>query len=94
MQAKGGQMPTSNINIRVDETLRSQAAEVFSSYGLSTAQAIKLFLNQVVNTQKVPISFDYNHRTPNAETLQAMAEAKSDNVITYNSLDGFIKAHE
>lgn len=87
-------MTTSNINIRVDDGLRSQATEIFSSYGLTTAQAIKLFLNQVVNTQKVPISFDYHHRTPNADTLQAMAAAKSGNVTTYDSLENFIKAHE
>ena len=52
-------MTTSNLNIRLDDTLRSQATEVLASYGLSPTQAIKLFFSQVVATKTVPLSFDY-----------------------------------
>ena len=52
-------MTTSNLNIRLDDTLRSQATEVLASYGLSPPQAIKLFFSQVVATKTVPLSFDY-----------------------------------
>lgn len=38
-------MTTSNLNIRLDDTLRSQATEVLASYGLSPTQAIKLFFS-------------------------------------------------
>ena len=52
-------MTTSNLNLRIDDTLRSQATEVLASYGLSPTQAIKLFFSQVVATKTVPLSFDY-----------------------------------
>lgn len=51
---------STNYNIRIDTDLRDRAFAVFDSYGLAPAQAIKLFLNQVADTQVIPLSFDYN----------------------------------
>ena len=52
-------MTTTNYNIRLDQELRDRAFSVFESYGLTPSQAIKLFLNQVAETNTVPLSFDY-----------------------------------
>ncbi len=70
-------MATSNFNVRLDSELRSQATQILADYGLSPTQAVKLFFNQIVHTQKVPLRFDYNAKelSPNAETQQAMEEA-------------------
>ncbi len=70
-------MATSNFNVRLDTELRSQATQILADYGLSPTQAVKLFFNQIVHTQKVPLRFDYNTKelSPNAETQQAMQEA-------------------
>jgi DNA-damage-inducible protein J len=63
-------------NIRIDQNLKDRAFSVFESYGLAPAQAIKLFLNQVADTQTVPLSFNHNaNRVPNAITKKAMIEA-------------------
>ena len=52
-------MSTTNYNIRLDHELKEKAFSVFESYGLTPSQAIKLFLNQVAETNTVPLSFDY-----------------------------------
>lgn len=52
-------MTTSNFNVRLDENLKIEATQILAGYGLSPAQAVKLFFNQVVATQKVPLSFDF-----------------------------------
>ena len=70
-------MTTTNYNIRLDQELRDRAFSVFESYGLTPSQAIKLFLNQVAETNTVPLSFDYQ-ATPSAiiqegDNLHSMA---------------------
>lgn len=52
-------MATTNFNIRLDTELRDQAFPVLEHYGLSASLAFKLFLKQVAETKKVPLSFDY-----------------------------------
>ena len=70
-------MTTTNYNIRLDQELRDRAFSVFESYGLTPSQAIKLFLNQVAETNTVPLSFDYQ-ATPSpiiqeGDSLHSMA---------------------
>ena len=62
-------MTTSNYNIRLDKDLKDRAFSVLESYGLTPSQAIKLFLNQVAETNTVPLSFDYQ-ATPSAITQE------------------------
>ncbi len=42
------------INARTDQETKSQAEAVFFALGLSTTQAINLFLKQVIYTQSIP----------------------------------------
>lgn len=72
-------MATINFNIRMDENLKERAFPVIESYGLTPAQAVKLFLNQVATTQTIPISFEHNvNRIPNAITRKAIKEAEAE----------------
>lgn len=73
-------MTTSNFNVRLDDNLRTEATQILASYGLSPAQAVKLFFNQVVATGKIPLSFDYqaNELTLGAKTLQAIEQGRAD----------------
>ncbi len=73
-------MTTTNYNIRLDKDLKDRAFSVFESYGLTPSQAIKLFLNQVADTNAVPLSFDYQP-TPNAQTIAAMKELENGDYI-------------
>lgn len=86
------------LNIQLDDTLHSQANQVFASYGLSPTQAIKLFLTQVVSTKAIPLSFDYHKDksldfVPNEATYQAILagrqEYQNGQLIRYE-LDDFM----
>ncbi len=70
-------MTTTNFNLRLDQDLRDRAFPVFDRYGLTAAQAFKLFLNQVAETGAIPLSFDYAKEQPNKATQKAMTEALS-----------------
>jgi DNA-damage-inducible protein J len=62
---------TQMIHARIDPKLKQSAERVFSKIGITTAQAIRLFLKQVELHKGLPFSV----AIPNAETVAAMLEA-------------------
>ena len=66
-------MSATNYNVRLDQDLKDRAFAVIESYGLTPPQAIRLFLNQIADTNTVPLSFDYQSKF-NAQTIAAIAE--------------------
>jgi DNA-damage-inducible protein J len=62
---------TRMIHARVDPQLQKSAARVFSRIGISTAEAIRLFLTQVVLHKGMPFPI----AIPSAQTVAAMREA-------------------
>ena len=70
---------------RLDEQLKQEAFAVFKSYGLNPAQAIKMYLQQVVATNSIPVQLDYQ---PNAQTIQAMQELNQGKGQTYTLKEG------
>ncbi|MCC8999142.1 MAG: type II toxin-antitoxin system RelB/DinJ family antitoxin [Candidatus Contendobacter sp.] len=62
---------TTMVHIRVDETLKTQAADTLAAMGLSLSDAVRVFLTRVVAEQSLPFEL----KAPNAETRAAMAEA-------------------
>jgi DNA-damage-inducible protein J len=65
-------MPAVTVQARISPDLKKQADALFAALGLSTADAIRLFLQQSVNSGGLP--FQPSVKRPNAETLEAMAE--------------------
>ena len=65
-------MSTVTVQARINPDLKQQADALFAALGLSTADAIRLFLQQAVNTGGLP--FQPSIKRPNADTLEAMAE--------------------
>ncbi|MFW2176274.1 MULTISPECIES: type II toxin-antitoxin system RelB/DinJ family antitoxin [unclassified Moraxella] len=70
-------MSATNFNMRLDDDLRNRAFPVLERYGLSPAQAFKLFLNQIAETNVVPISFDWHKRVESSSTATLTAKAKA-----------------
>lgn len=64
---------TTMVHVRIDENVKAQASETLSSMGLSMSDAIRVFLTKVASEKQLPFSLC----APNAETLQAMAEAEA-----------------
>lgn len=61
------------IHARIDPELKASAEKVFSEIGITTTEAIRLFLKQVELHNGLPFPV----AIPNRETLEAMAEAQN-----------------
>ena len=62
---------TRMIHARIDPKLKESAERVFSKIGISTTEAIRLFLKQVELHKGLPFPI----AIPNAETIAAMLKA-------------------
>lgn len=47
-------METVNVTVRMERQARDDAAKLFSKLGISTTQAINMFLKQVMREQRTP----------------------------------------
>jgi len=65
-------MANVTVQARVSPELKEQAEAILAEIGLSTADAIRLFLQQTVNAGGLP--FQPTAKRPNAETVEAMNE--------------------
>lgn len=88
-------MTAVNFNMRLDSELKAEAEAVLENYGLSVPQALKLFLNQVVKTHAVPLSFDWgkeNKLTPKAEArlLESMQDMENGKFVMFDSVDALV----
>jgi DNA-damage-inducible protein J len=61
------------IHARIDPKLKKSAESVFSKIGISTTEAIRLFLKQVELHKGLPFPVSI----PNEQTIAAMAEANN-----------------
>lgn len=62
---------TSMVHVRVDDKIKSEAAETLASMGLSVSDAVRVFLTRVVVEKQLPFTL----KVPNPETHAAMMEA-------------------
>ena len=53
-------MAVSNINIRVDNEIKTQAQDVFASLGLDMTSAINVFLRQAIRQNGLPFAVTCN----------------------------------
>ncbi len=65
-------MSNVTIQARVSAELKQEAEAVFAAIGMSTTEAIRVFLQQAVNSGGLP--FQPTAKAPNVETLAAMME--------------------
>ena len=47
-------MPVTNINIRVDNDIKKEAQDLFSSLGIDMTTAINIFLRQSIRVRSIP----------------------------------------
>jgi DNA-damage-inducible protein J len=64
---------TGYITARIEPKLKARAARVLAAVGVSTTDAITMFLRQVVLRNGLP----FEVRVPNAETKRAIEELES-----------------
>lgn len=80
---------TTNISIRMDTELKSQADALFNELGMNLSTAFNIFVRQSLREGRIPFSISLNQ--PNSETLEAMLEAeriaKDSSIKGYTNLD-------
>ncbi|MDR1271507.1 MAG: type II toxin-antitoxin system RelB/DinJ family antitoxin [Clostridiales Family XIII bacterium] len=60
------------IQLRVNDGLKTEADSLFTSLGLDTSTAIRMFLSAAIENDGIP--FDIRHKRPNAELREAMED--------------------
>lgn len=78
-------MANATIQARVNVELKQDAEAVFSAIGMTTAEAIRVFLQQTVNSGGLP--FQPTAKTPNAETLAALIELEDGGGELFSTTD-------
>jgi DNA-damage-inducible protein J len=68
-------MENVTVQARINPQLKKQVEEILKEIGLSTSDAIRVFLQQCVNSGGLP--FQPVVRQPNAETIEAINEAQT-----------------
>lgn len=78
-------MTNVTVQARISPELKREAETVLSAIGMTTTEAIRVFLKQVVNSGGLP--FQPIARIPNAETLAAMMELEDGGGQVFQSTD-------
>ena len=78
-------MANVTVQARISPELKEQAEAILGDIGLSTAEAIRVFLQQTVNSGGLP--FQPTAKRPNAETQEAMEELANDGGQVFESAD-------
>lgn len=76
---------TEVLRLRIDSNLKKEADEVAKTMGMTTADAVRIFLARFASEKKFP----FDHEVPNAETVAAMKEAESGKLKPYESVEDF-----
>ena len=64
---------TTTVQARIDPILKQDAEKVLAAIGLNSTTAINMFYSQIKLRQGLP----FDARIPNAETREAMSEART-----------------
>ena len=88
-------MTTTVLQTRVDKETKNEAETLFNSLGLDITTAIRLFLKQTINQQKIPFEIVTPQNHFSEETLDAIREAKQiskdPKVKSYSSANELLK---
>lgn len=81
---------TDTLNIRVEPRLKEEAEKTLDDLGMNVADAVTIFLKQVVLTESIP--FEIKKPKYNKETIEAIKEAleiikNPENHQSFNSVD-------
>ena len=78
-------MPNVTVQARITPELKEEADAILGAIGLTSAEAIRVFLQQIVNSGGLP--FQPTAKRPNAETLEAMLEIESGSGQVFDSAE-------
>ena len=71
------------VQARIDGAVKEEAAAVLASMGLTVSDAVRLLLTRVAKER----AFPFDPLIPNAETVEAMKEARRGRLTSFESVD-------
>ena len=71
------------VRARVTSDVKTQASAIFKSMGLTTSDAIRMMLVQVVAEKALPFEI----RSPNAATQEALEASRAGDTTSFSSVD-------
>jgi len=80
----------STVRARVDAQLKKEVEAIFSELGLSTSQAITLFLKRVKRERGIP----FDLKLPNETTLRVLHEAQAGINMEETSIEETVAEHQ
>lgn len=81
-------MGDARLNMRVDETLKAEADQLFCDLGMSTTTAVTIFLEQSVRDRGLP----FRPRLENPSSIQARKDAEEGNVERFSNVDDLLES--
>jgi DNA-damage-inducible protein J len=75
------------VRARIDAATKAKASAVLASIGLSLSDAIRLMLRRVAAEK----AFPFEPLIPNAETIEAIMEARRGELVKIGSLDNMFR---
>ena len=71
------------VRARVNEQIKEEASIVLAAMGLTLSDAFRIMITRVAKEKALP----FEPLTPNAKTIEAMKEARSCKLQSFNSID-------
>ena len=76
-------MASSLVQVRIDDSVKKEAQEIFQNLGLTMSGAIKLFLNRVIIEQGLPFPMNINKTASEKKDVNDNTDENTFNVIKY-----------
>jgi DNA-damage-inducible protein J len=77
---------TEMVHVRIDKRTKARAAKALAAMGLSVSDAVRVLLTRVAAEKSLP----FEVKTPNAETIAAMKEARAGGLHSFDSVSALM----
>ena len=81
-------MTNTIVRARIDDRVKEEAAAVLATIGLTVSDAFRLMMMRIAKDKALP----FEPLVPNAETIEAMMEARRGGLTRYPDVDAMLKA--
>lgn len=77
---------TEMVHVRIDKRTKARAAKALAAMGLSVSDAVRVLLTRVAAEKSLP----FEVKTPNAETIAAMKDARTGGLASFDSVSALM----
>ncbi len=81
-------MSNTIVRARIDAQVKSEASAVLATIGLTVSDAFRMMMVRIAREKAMP----FEPMVPNAETIEAMKEARRGGLPRYPNADALLKA--